>query len=227
MASDPRGVRSRQLRLLVGPSRRTIRWIPLAVIAPLAGWAVYAATHASEPPADGGLAAAGGLLATWAGSLLGDPSHALSAGVPTPLLFRRAIRLAIGLPPVAVVWGALLVWGAPGPFAATLTAMFAAQIALAIGIAAAALRSVEPGREVLLAAAGLFVVFIALPFVFEVDLTPIPSADTWWLHAGRWFVLAGAGLAAFLAASRDVAAAPTGPLVARIVRPAPAAGTAR
>lgn len=222
MATESGRVRPRQVRLLLTPSWRSIRWAPLAAVALLAGAAVVVSTRAPEPPPDGGLAAAAALLALWSGSLLGDPTATLTAGLPTPLWFRRLVRLALGVPPAVAVWAALLVWADPGPHEVTLTMMFLAQMALAIGVAAAALRTLDAGREVPVVAAGLFIVFVVLPFTFEVDLAPTPSADTWWLHAGRWLTIAGAGLAAFVVASRDAAHMPTGPLIARVLHPAQA-----
>jgi len=222
VATEAGRVRPRQVRLLLAPSWRSIRWTPLAAVALLAAAAVVISTRAPEPPPDGGLAAAAALLSLWSGSLLGDPTIPLTAGLPTPLWFRRLVRLALGVPPALVVWASLLVWADPGPYEATLTMMFLAQMALANGLAAAALRTLDAGKEVPIVAAGLFIAFVVLPFIFEIDLAPIPSADTWWLHAGRWLTIAGAGVAAFVVASRDVARMPTGPLVARILHPAPA-----
>ena len=197
---------ARQALLLVVPALRTVSWLPLIVTVSLGSFALAAARAAEQPPPDAGLAIVGALLANWFASLLGDRSAALADGTPPHVLFRRAVRLSVGSAIIVVLWVAALAVAAEGPHAVTLTLLFGAEICVALGIAAVALHVVDPGREVLWAAGGLLMVFIALPFGLNLDLAPIPSADTWWLRAGRWLTISGGGAIAFLLASLDPAA---------------------
>jgi hypothetical protein len=194
-----------QARLLALPAVRTIPWLPLLVAVVLGSLALSAARAAEEPPPDAGLAIVGALIAIWFASLLGDRSAPVADGTPPHVLFRRAVRLAVGIPIVVLLWVAALASAAEGPHSVTLSFLFGAEICVALGVAAIALHVVEPGREVLWAAGGLLMVFIALPFGFGLDVTPIPSADTWWLRAGRWLAIGAGGGIALVLASLDPA----------------------
>ena len=196
----------RQALLLVVPALRTIPWVPLIVAVVLGSLALAAARASDPPPPDAGLAIVGALLAVWFASLLGDRSAAVADGTPPHVVFRRAIRLAVGAPIVVLLWSGALAVAAEGPYAVTLTFLFGAEICVALGIAAVALHVVDPGREVLWAAGGLLMVFVALPFGLGLDVTPIPRADTWWLREGRWLAIGSGGAIALVLASLDPAA---------------------
>jgi hypothetical protein len=196
---------ARQARLLAFPALRTIPWLPLLVAVVLGSLALSAARAADQPPPDAGLAIVGALIAIWFASLLGDRSAPVADGTPPHVLFRRAVRLAVGSPIVVLLWIAALTYAAEGPHAVTLSFLFGAEILVALGVAAVALHVDEPGREALWAAGGLLMVFIALPFGFGLDVTPIPSADTWWLRAGRWLAIGAGGGIALVLASLDPA----------------------
>jgi hypothetical protein len=197
---------ARQAWLLAVPALRTVPWLPLIVAVVLGSFALAAARAAEQPPPDAGLAIVGALLAIWFASLLGDRSAAFADGTPPHVLFRRAIRLAVGTPIVVLLWVGALAVAAEGPHAVTLSFLFGAEVCVALGVAAVALHVIEPGREVLWAAGGLLMVFVALPFGLGIDVTPIPSADTWWLREGRWLAIGGGGAIAFMLASLDPAA---------------------
>jgi hypothetical protein len=204
--SAPERPLARQALLLVVPSLRTIAWVPLLVAVVLGSFALAAARASDPPPPDAGLAIVGALLAVWFASLLGDRSAAVADGTPPHVLFRRGIRLAVGVPIVVLLWTGALVVAAEGPYALTLSFLFGAEICVALAVAAVALHVVDPGREVLWAAGGLLMVFVALPFGLGLEVTPIPSADTWWLRAGRWLAIGVGGAIAFALASHDPAA---------------------
>jgi len=197
---------ARQALLLAVPSLRTIPWVPLLVAVVLGSSALAAARTSEPPPPDAGLAIVGALLAVWFTSLLGDRTAAVADGTPPHVLFRRAIRPAVGVPIVVLLWIGALAGAAEGPYAVTLSFLFGAEVCVALGIAAVALHVVDPGREVLWAAGGLLMVFVALPFGLGLDVTPIPSADTWWLREGRWLAIGAGGAMMFTLASLDPAA---------------------
>jgi hypothetical protein len=192
-----------QALLLAVPSLRTMPWVPLLVAVVLCPFALAAARASEPPPPDAGLAIVGALLAVWFASLLGDRTAALADGTPPHVLLRRAIRLAVGAPIVVLLWIGALAVATEGPYAVTLSFLFGAEICVALAVAAVALHVVDPGREVLWAAGGLLMVFVALPFGLGLDVTPIPSADTWWLREGRWLAIGGGGAIALVLASLD------------------------
>ena len=204
-APDRAEVLVRQARLLALPTLRTLPWVPFVVAVVLGSLALFAARRSEAPPPDAGLSIVGALAAIWFSSLLGDRSAPVADGTPPHVAFRRSIRLALGSPILVLLWVAALAYAAEGSHASTLTFLFGAEVGVAIGAAAIALHVVDPGREVLWAGGGLLIVFIALPFGLGVDVTPIPSADTWWLREGRWLAIGGSGLLAFLLASLDPA----------------------
>lgn len=218
---------SRQALLLVVPSLRTIPWVPLLVAVALGSSALAAARAAEPPPPDAGLAIVGALIAVWFASLLGDRSAAVADGTPPHVLFRRAIRLAVGVPIVVLLWVGALTVAAEGPYAVTLSFLFGAEICVALGVAAVALHVIDPGREVLWAAGGLLMVFVALPFGLGLDVTPIPRADTWWLREGRWLAIGGGGAIVAVLASLDPAARHLPRLAGPRRVPAPAAQPTR
>jgi hypothetical protein len=208
-------VLGRQARLLALPTLRTMPWPPFVVAFVLGGLALLAASRAESPPPDGGLSVVGALIATWFASTLGDRSAPIADGTPPHVLFRRATRLAMGSPIVLLLWVASVAYADEGPNTGTLSFLFGAEVCVALGVAAIALHVVDPGREVLWAGGGLVVVFIGLPFIVGVDVTPIPSADTWWLREGRWLAIGAGGVLVFLLASLD----PAGRHPPRFARP--------
>jgi hypothetical protein len=213
--------------LLVVPSLRTVPWVPSIVAVVLGSCALAAARAADPPPPDAGLAIVGALLAVWFASLLGDRSAVVADGTPPHVLFRRGIRLAVGAPIVVLLWIGALAVAAEGPYAVTLSFLFGAEICVALGVAAVALHVVDPGREVLWAAGGLLMVFVALPFGLGLDMTPIPRADTWWLREGRWLAIGVGGAVALALASLDPAARHLPRLAGPRHVPAPAARPTR
>jgi hypothetical protein len=194
-----------QARLLAFPAFRTFPWPPFVVVVVLGALALLAAAGAEAPPPDGGLPIVGALIAVWFASLLGDRSAPIADGTPPHRFFRRVVRLGVGSPIVVALWIAALANADEGPHAETLTFLFVAEVCIALAAGAIALHTVEPGREVLWAAGGLFMVFIALPFGLGLELTPIPTEDTWWMREGRWLAIGGGATLAFLLASLDPA----------------------
>jgi hypothetical protein len=203
--TERRRILLRQVVLLATLSVRTIPWVPLLVAVVLGSIALAVASRAPQPPPDGNLAVVGALLATWFASLLGDRSAAVADATPPHLFVRRAIRLAVCLPILLTLWAGALAVSSGGAHAPTLSFLFTAQLLVALGAAAVALRVVDPGREVLWAAGGLMMVFIALPFGLGFDVSPIPATDGWWLHSGRWLTLGGSAAFVFVLASLDPA----------------------
>lgn len=170
--SAPTGLRRTQACLLVSPSTRTIRWGSFPVLAGLAALAVWTAARKGGNPAAVALPVATTLLCMWLCFLFDDPAAETTAGRPTPLPFRRAIRVAIAVPAVTVAWLACT-WigplsGPTGPMAAS----FAAEVVIALAAAAVVVRRTGNGGGLLAAAV---VVFAAL--ILPVAVGRPPTVD--------------------------------------------------
>jgi len=168
----PTGVRRTQGGLLVSPSARTIRWGSLPVLVGLATLAVWTEARNRGNPAVVALPVATTLLCMWLCFLFDDPAAEMTAGRPTPLPFRRAIRVAIAVPAVTAAWFACT-WIGPlsGP-TGPMVASFAAEVVIALAAAAVVVRRTGNGGGLLAAAA---VVFAAL--ILPVAVGRPPSID--------------------------------------------------
>jgi hypothetical protein len=198
-------IRTHQASLLVRPAARTIRWPALGVIASIAVLILYGGKHSVGGVAELHLYAAGLLLATWTGFLMADPADEIIAGIPMPLLERHAVRIAVALPVVWVTWGALCSYAGLGPRTGPLSAAFASQLAVALGLGAVGEHVAGRERGGLLAAGGLFALFFVVPLAFRLTLTLDPTRATWAHLYGRWIAATGVAVVVFLAASPDPA----------------------
>jgi hypothetical protein len=195
--SAPTGLRRTQSRMLVSPSARTIRWGSLPVLAGLAALVVWTEARKDGNPAVVALPVATTLLCMWLCFLFDDPAAEMTAGRPTPLLFRRAIRVAIAVPAVAAAWFACT-WigplsGPTGPMAAS----FAAEVVIALAAAAVVVRGSGNAGGLLAAAV---VVFAAL--ILPVAVGRPPSVDPAYPPFGQplsYWPAVGALALAFLA----------------------------
>jgi hypothetical protein len=198
-------IRVRQAGLLVRPAVRTVRWPALAIIATIGGLILYGGKHSGEGIGEVHLYAVGLLLGIWTGFLIADPAAEISAGVPLPLLERRAVRVAVALPVLWAVWGLLSWYAALGPRTGPLAAAFTSQLSVALGLAAVGEHVAGQERGGLLAAGGLFAVFFFVPLAFRLTLSLDPAGQTWAHLYGRWIAVAGLAFLVFLAASADPA----------------------
>ena len=179
-------VRREQGRLLLRPSARTIRWASFVVIAAIGALVVWSGAHKGGNPATVTLPVATTLLCVWLCFLFEDLAAETTASSATPLLFRRAVRAAIVVPPIAAVWFAYT-WIGPltGP-TATMVGSFAAGITFTLAAAAVAVRSLGSGRSGLAAAVGVVFILLVLPAAFgrppSVDpaLPPFGNPLTYW-----------------------------------------------
>jgi hypothetical protein len=198
-------IRQRQAGLLVWPAVRTVRWPALGVITSIGFLVLYGGKHSPGGIGELHLYAAGLLLSVWTGFLLDDPADEVTAGMPLSLLARRGVRIAVVLPVVWAAWSALAWFAGLGPRTGPLSAAFASQLAVALGLAAVGAHVAGRGRGGLLAAGGLFAVFFAVPLAFRLTLSLDPAVQTWVHVYGRWIGVAWVSLLAFLAASADPA----------------------
>lgn len=148
---------------------------------------------------------AGFLLAVWIGFLLDDPAANIVASLPTPLLFRRVLRVAVVLPPVWTAWMSFAWYAHAGPATHYAAVEFAARLAVALGLAAVGTRVAGEEHGGLFATGGLFLIFVALP----IALLSVPALalrePTFAYRYGRWIVTGVVGLAGFASESRDAA----------------------
>lgn len=194
-----------QARLLLKPALRTIRWLNLAVMVPIGFLIVYAGHHHGGDPSVASLPASGVLLAVWIGFLLDDAAAESVTSAPTRLIVRRTVRIAVGIPGIAIAWTLFVMYANGAEKATTLSMALAAAALVALGFAALGTRVGGNGRGGPTAAAGLFLVFLVLPLVFKVSLTLDPRTDSWHHLYGRWLWIGAAGLVTFLFASADPA----------------------
>jgi hypothetical protein len=133
-------------------------------------------------------------LAGAAVTLLDEPRGALG-GVPIGLARRRMLLLTAAVPPLALLWLAMLALGGiGGGEAGALTLQLAAVSALALGFGA---RSGEPGR----ALAGVALAYGTARILFGPQLFPAGTEAARW--SGAWAAAACAGLLLLAAFSRD------------------------
>ena len=186
MITRSRTMRRAQGRLLAGPSARTIRWASLSVLVAVAALAVWSGARKGGDPAPVALPAATTLLAAWLCFLFEDAAAETTDATATPLMLRRAVRVAIAVPAVAVAWFAIT-WIGPldGP-APAMTASFLAQATLALAVGAVLCR-ISPGGRGGLAAAGVIVfvaivlpVWLARPVTIDPAHPPFGSVSTYW-----------------------------------------------
>jgi hypothetical protein len=171
------------------------------LIAPIGFAIVHTGLREKASTGEAPLAIAGVLLAVWIGFVLDDPAAESVSAVPTPLLFRRAIRIAMALPVVWALWGALSVYAAQGWKTPSLATAFAAELIVALAFSALGIRVTGDEHGGLFAVGGLFVVFFLLPQIFGIDVSLDRVTSSWTDLYGRSIVIGVAGLLTFLVAS--------------------------
>jgi hypothetical protein len=189
------GMRGAQGRLLVSPSARTIRWASFPVLAGLAMIAVWTAVRKGDDPATIALPVATTLLCVWLCFLFDDAAAETTAAGPTPLAFRRAVRVAIAVPAVALAWLACTCIGPLAGPTAPMTASFVAEILVALAAAAVVVRFVGSGGGLLAAAAVVFVALI-LPVAVGRPPTVDPAEPPLGHVASYWAAVATVAAAA-------------------------------
>jgi hypothetical protein len=223
-------IRQRQAGPLVRPAVRTVRWPALGVITSIGFFILFGGEHSPGGIGEVHLYAAGLLLSVWTGFLIDDPAEEVTAGMPLPLLARRAVRIAVVLPVVWAAWSALAWFAGLGPRTGPLSAAFASQLAVALGLAAVGAHVAGRGRGGLLAAGGLFAVFFAVPLAFRLTLSLDPAVQTWVHLYGRWICVTWVAILVFLVGSVDPARPrprPLGILKRRLARSPAVVGEAR
>jgi len=200
--------RPRQALLLMLPAIRTVRWPALGVIASIGLLILYGGKHTVGGVGELHLYGAGLLLGIWTGFLIDDPAAEINACTPLPLLARRAVRVAVAVPVVWATWGSFNWYAGLGPRTGPLAAVFASQLAVALGLAGVGEHVAGRDRGGLLAAAGLFAVFVVVPLAFRLTLSLDPARQTWADLYGRWLAVAGVASLMFLVASADPARPP-------------------
>jgi hypothetical protein len=201
---------------------RVIPWLP-----PLAAAGIATALVAARLDQDAALPfeMAGILLASGLGYVLDDPAFEALGASPTSLGRRRIHRMLLALPPVALLFAALLAWHGTSGTGETLAllAMFCGLVGLALGIAGVAARRSTRGLGGIVVAPTLFAALI-LSTMLTPRWRPLPIGDIpggWPPIIFRWSAAAVIGLAILAISSRDRAAGMT----AR--RPGPSSPTSR
>ncbi len=199
---------NRKIALLLPPIARTIRWAPQVASGPIAFWIVYAGVHAKAPAGHVHLPMAGLTLCAAAGFLLDDDAAATVGCAPTPLAARRAIRIALGMPLVWAIWGALAWYAAALTTAAAIE--FAGTLALTLALAAICADVIGEERAGVFAPPALFTLLGASAFVSARwrPVPVLPVGSTWFDLYGRWVIVLIVSVAVFLVASADPARRP-------------------
>jgi hypothetical protein len=204
-----RGPRETVAVSLLWPAVRTMRWVPLGVIAALSVWVVRSGARDGGDPATIALPVATTMLGIWLCLLFEDAAADITAPSPVPLWRRRVVRVTLGVPAYFAIWFACT-WvgslhGPTGPSAG----MAAGVAAVAIAAASVTTRVVAPSRSGPVAAVVLVGVIVATPVIIAValgrpasiDPAHVPIADP----RSYWSSVIAAALLLTLAANRDPA----------------------
>ncbi|MBW3652254.1 MAG: ABC transporter [Actinobacteria bacterium] len=196
-------IRARQARLLARPTARLASWSALPAAA-----VVAIAMLELDGPRVVELRLAAVALCIGAAFVLDDPAAQSLAASPTPLLFRRLLRIALLLPLVGALW-AVVLWRAGETLATALTLELATMLVVTLAVAALAAPLVADCRGGLAAAPALLVLLAAALLVLPARWTLFaagPGDPGWEASHIRWALLLATAAAAFLIASRDPAA---------------------
>jgi hypothetical protein len=196
------GLRIRALVALLRPTAYAIRWAPplaaagfgLALVAVPSVMAVVLSVE--DLTALLRIAAIAGALG--AAFLLDDPATGSTAVAPTSRLVRHLARVGIAVPVFGLWWGSVIAVthaGAEDGVRNTLplsglTVEAAAILALAVALAAVAVRRSPDGTGAVVAAPGLLVVLAVLRLLPErVTLFVVPDDPRWVASHDRWAML--------------------------------------
>lgn len=141
------------------------------------------------------------LVASGAATLLDDRASPLVASSPMALWWRRATRLALGLPVAAAVWLALRTLAdALGPTWSPVHLEVVTMTVVVIGAGAVSIRRTSDGRA---GPAGppIALLMVASQFVLPTDWDIYPVSA----HQFRWWAIAALALLTLALATRDPA----------------------
>lgn len=212
-----------QARLLVRPVLRTV---PVAAV--LAGGGCGALVLSLDGDLLLRLRMAAVAVCVGAAFVLDDAAAVMTESSPTPLLFRRLLRVALLLPFVAGLWALLVAYAGAGVTAA-LTLELAAMLAATVAVAALAVPLVPDGRAGVAAVPTLLVLLataaLALPERWTL-FAPGPDDPRWASSHERWGAVLVVALLALVYASLDPCRSPLRRrLVRRTREPIPLADT--
>jgi len=196
-----------QALLLARPAARTIRWMPVPSCAGLGFFIVYAGLHEKGQIGNAHLPFAAIALCLSAAFVLDDAAVETLGGTPTPLLLRHGVRVAIGLPALLALWGAILAYAGFEQLNGAMWVEFGGMLMLTLALAAIGSRLVGGERAGMFAGPALLIVLVASAFVparwrpFPVD----PISSGWFDLYGRWTIALVASLVVFVTAGRDPA----------------------
>ena len=184
---------------------RTVRWVPLAASGAIALWIVYTGVHANRHTGDVQLPLAAVVVCMAAAFVLDDEAARTVACTPTPLLMRRAIRVALGMPLLWATW-VILAWYSHA-LTATMAVEYAGMLALTLTLAAIGAQVIGEERAGLFASPALFVL-LGSSAVISARWRPfplMPIGSTWFDLYGRWGVVLAVSALVFVMASADPA----------------------
>ncbi|MDP9302664.1 MAG: hypothetical protein M3P43_17495 [Actinomycetota bacterium] len=196
-----------QALLLVRPAARTIRWIPVPACGALGFFVVYAGLHEKGQIGNAHLPYAAIAICLSAAFVLDDAAAETVGGTPTPLLLRHGVRIAIELPALFALWGAILAYAGFEELNGAMWVEFAGMLTLTLALAAIGSRFVGGERAGMFAGPALLIVLVASAFVparwrpFPVD----PISSGWFDLYGRWTIALFASLVVFVTAGRGPA----------------------
>lgn len=199
--------RARQVALLARPIAHGLPWHAVAASAgaafliQLPAWNLHVRVVVTRASAV--------MLAIGAAFMLDDPAEATVAAAPLPRALRRALRVAVGMPAVALAWAGLLAWASASVAvpAAALTLELAGFCAVALAASAVATPYVPDGLGGVAGGptlAALVVGAVKLPERWAL-LPPHPLVRGWSAAHTRWWPVLGCGVAIAAAASLDPA----------------------
>ena len=212
----------RTLYLLLRPTARATRWVPVAVGAAV-GLAIVLVPEALTTKLTGAqltdlLRIAATCLALGAAFLLDDPATRSTPAVPTSRLARNLVRVLIALPAMALCWAVTLGLAratARHPAAgidpagqhlpgAALTLEAATLVAAAVALAAATARFNSDGNTGVFTAPAVLLLVAVSWFLPHRWAIVVPPGDPQWTSAHhRWAALLAVALMAFLWASHE------------------------
>ncbi len=194
---------------LLRPAVRTMRWVPLGVIAALGVWVVRAGARDGGDPATIALPVATTMLGIWVCLLFEDAAADIMGPSPVPLWRRRAVRVMLAVPAYAAIWFACT-WVGPlhGP-TGPMVGMALGVGAMAVAAASVTTRVVSSTRSGPVAAVVLVGAIVAIPLIIALVLDRPAAIDPALVPVGDpvtyWSCLVAVAVAVAVAAHRDPA----------------------